>query len=136
MVPDRDALVAGVADPAGRRRWTYRELAAEADRAARALLSRYEPGQHVAVWSVNRPEWVVLQLGAALAGLVLVTVNPALRRGELAYVLRQSRAAGVFYSEEQMGQRGSEIIDGLRGDLPVLREAVGFGGWEEFLPAG
>jgi fatty-acyl-CoA synthase len=135
-VPDRDALVAGVADPAQRRRWTYRELAAEAGRAARALLTRFEPGQHVAVWSVNRPEWVVLQLGAALAGLVLVTVNPALRRGELAYVLRQSRSAGVFFSEEQMGQRGSEIIDGLRGDLPVLREAVGFGGWEEFLAGG
>ena len=135
-VPDRDALVAGVADPAGRRRWTYRELAAEADRAARALLTRFEPGQHVAVWSVNRPEWVVLQLGAALAGLVLVTVNPALRRGELAYVLRQSRAAGVFYSEEQLGQRSGQIIAGLRGDLPVLREAVGFGGWEEFLAGG
>jgi fatty-acyl-CoA synthase len=135
-VPDRDALVAGAADPAGRRRWTYRELAAEADRAARALLTRFEPGQHVAVWSVNRPEWVVLQLGAALAGLVLVTVNPALRRGELAYVLRQSRAAGVFYSEEQLGQGSGQIIAGLRGDLPVLREAVGFSDWEEFLAGG
>jgi len=135
-VPDRDALVAGAADPAERRRWTYRELAAEAARAARALLTRFEPGQHVAVWSVNRPEWVVLQLGAALAGLVLVTVNPALRRGELAYVLRQSRAAGVFFSEEQLGQSGGEMIAGLRGDLPGLREAVGFGTWEEFLAAG
>ncbi len=135
-VPDRDALVAGAADPGQRRRWTYRELAAEADRAARALLTRFEPGQHVAVWSVNRPEWVVLQLGAALAGLVLVTVNPALRRGELAYVLRQSRAAGVFFSEEQLGQSGSQIIAGLRGDLPGLREAVGFGGWDEFLAGG
>ena len=89
----------------------------------------------MAVWSVNRPEWVVLQLGAALAGLVLVTVNPALRRGELAYVLRQSRSAGVFYSEEQLGQRSDQVIAGLRGDLPGLREAVGFGGWEDFLAA-
>jgi fatty-acyl-CoA synthase len=135
-VPDRDALVAGVADPAQRRRWTYRELAAEADRAASALLTRFGPGDHVAVWSVNRPEWVVLQLGAALAGLVLVTVNPALRRGELAYVLRQSQAAGVFYSEEQLGQRSDQIIAELRGDLPGLREAVGFGGWEAFLAGG
>jgi fatty-acyl-CoA synthase len=132
-VPDRDALVAGVADPVQRRRWSYRELAAEADQAARALLTRFEPGEHVAVWSVNRPEWVVLQLGAALAGLVLVTVNPALRRGELAYVLRQSRAAGVFFSEEQLGQHGGDIIAGLGGDLPGLREATGFGGWPEFL---
>jgi fatty-acyl-CoA synthase len=135
-VPERDALVAGVADPAQRRRWTYRELAAEADRAARALLTRFDPGQHVAVWSVNRPEWVVLQLGAALAGVVLVTVNPALRRGELAYVLRQSRSAGVFYSEEQLGQRSGQVIAELRGDLPGLREAVSFGGWEEFLARG
>ncbi len=37
---------------------------------------------------------------------MLVTVNPALRRGGLAYVLRPSRSAGVFYSEEQLGQRG------------------------------
>ena len=34
----------------------------------------------------------MLQLGAAPAGLVLVTVNPALRRGELAYVLLQVNA--------------------------------------------
>ncbi len=97
-VPDRDALVAGVADRGQRRRWSYAELEAEAGQAARALLARFEPGEHVAVWSLNRPEWVILQLGAALAGLVLVTVNPALRRDEVAYVLRQSRSAGVFYS--------------------------------------
>jgi acyl-CoA synthetase (AMP-forming)/AMP-acid ligase II len=135
-VPDRDALVAGVPDPAGRRRWTYRELADEADRAARALLGRFQPGEHVAVWSVNRPEWVVLQLGAALAGLVLVTVNPALRRGEVGYVLRQSQAVGVFYTEEQLGQHCDKIIAELRDDLPGLREVAGFGEWAGFLAGG
>jgi fatty-acyl-CoA synthase len=135
-VPDRDALVAGAADPAQRRRWSYAELAAEAEQAAGALLARFEPGEHVAVWSVNRPEWVILQLGAALAGLVLVTVNPALRRDEVAYVLRQSRSAGVFYSEEQLGQQSARVIAGLRGELPALREAAGFADWASFLAGG
>lgn len=43
----------------------------------------------------NCPEWVLLEFGAALAGLTLVTVNPALRPREVGYVLGQSRAAVV-----------------------------------------
>jgi len=49
----------------------------------------------------ERPEWVVLQYGAALAGMVLVSVNPALRGAEPAYVLRQS--SGVAYAESFRG---------------------------------
>ena len=33
--------------------------------------------ERVAVWAGNIPEWVVLEFGAALAGLTLVTVDPA-----------------------------------------------------------
>src|SRR5271169_3636629 len=94
--PDRDAMVSGMPSPADRRRWTYAELLADAEKTAHALLTRFEPGEHVGVWAPNIPEWVLLQYGAALAGLVLVTVNPAYQAGELEYVLRQSRAAGLF----------------------------------------
>ena len=77
--PRTTALVAGAVDPAARRRWTYAELLEAAERAARALLGRFAPGEHVAVWAPNIPEWVILELAAGLAGIVLVTVNPALR---------------------------------------------------------
>jgi acyl-CoA synthetase (AMP-forming)/AMP-acid ligase II len=43
---------------------------------ARALLGRFEPGDRVAVWAPNIPEWEVVEFGAAMAGLILVTVNP------------------------------------------------------------
>src|SRR6201996_135247 len=102
-VPDRLALVEGI-DPALARRWTYRELLADAERVATALLSDFEPGARVAVYSPNRWEWALLQLGAALAGMVLVTVNPALRKRELRYVLEQSRSCALFYSGEYRGQ--------------------------------
>ena len=41
-VPDRCAVVAGVADPGERSEWTYADLLAEAERAARALRVRCE----------------------------------------------------------------------------------------------
>src|SRR3954469_23855830 len=101
--PDRTALVAGVPDPSQRRRWTYAELLDESERVARALLARFQPGERVAVWAPNIPEWVLLELGAGLAGVVLVTVNPAYRPAELSYVLRQSRASGIFLVPEFRG---------------------------------
>ena len=42
-MPDKVALIAGSADPAERRQWTYSALLNEAERAARALLERFEP---------------------------------------------------------------------------------------------
>ena len=77
--PDRVALVAGVPDPNGRRQWTYAELLAEAEQAARSLRVRFEPGERLAVWAPNVPQWVVLECACAIANGVLVTVNPALR---------------------------------------------------------
>src|SRR5499433_1106539 len=80
--PDMTAMVAGVPDPAARHRWTYAQLLAEAEQAARVLTARFAPGERVAVWAPNLPEWVILEYAAALAGLVLVTVNPAYRPTE------------------------------------------------------
>ena len=87
--PDLPALIGGHPDPAARRRWTYAELLGDAERCARALLGRFEPGERVAVWAPSIAEWELLEFGAALAGLILVTVNPAYKPGELKYVLEQ-----------------------------------------------
>ena len=81
-MPDRIALVEGLPTPE-RRQWTYGELLADAERCARFLLRHFEPGEHVAVWAHNLPEWVLLEYGAALAGLTLVTVNPSLQPAEV-----------------------------------------------------
>ena len=109
--PERIALVEGHPDPARRRRWTYAALLAEAERTARALVSVYAPGAHVALWAGNSPEWIIVQYGLALAGMVLVTVNPAYRPAELAYVLRQSRARGVFHDRNYRGLAMRAAID-------------------------
>lgn len=117
--PDAPALVAGAADPAGRRRWTFSELLADAERAAGALAARFTPGERVAVWAPGLPEWVILEFDAALAGLTLVTVNPAYRAEELRYVLDQSSAAGIFMVP-QFRSPMADYLAAVRPELPAI----------------
>ncbi len=130
--PDQPAMVAGVPDPRARRRWSYAQLLAEAERAARALTARFVPGERVAVWAPNLPEWIILEYAAALAGLVLVTVNPAYRPSELAHVLNQSGAAGIFLVPEYRSPMAQFLAE-VRPGVPALREVVYFTGWADFL---
>src|ERR1700738_375766 len=134
--PDAVALVTGMPEAADRRRWTYTELLEESERAARALLARFAPGDRVAVWANNLPEWVVLQMAAGLAGITLVTVNPALRAEELSYVLRQSRSDGIFFVPEFRGSAMVEMLAAIHGELPALRERISFAEWEAFCASG
>jgi fatty-acyl-CoA synthase len=126
------ALVEGAPDPRDRRRWSFSDLLADSERVARALLGRFDPGDRVAVWAPNCPEWVLLEFGAALAGLTLVTVNPALRAGEVAYVLGQSRAQGVVHAPAYRGADLAATLEGVRAGLPGLREVISLASWDGF----
>src|ERR671933_1547628 len=132
------ALVEGSPDATARRRWSFAELLAEAEQVARALLARFEPGERVAVWANNLPEWVLLEFGAALAGVTLVTVNPAYRAGELTFVLKQSRASGIVLVPEYRGHSMSATLEQVRAGLPELREVVLFSPseWAAFCASG
>ncbi len=130
------ALIAGVPDAAARRQWTYAELYAQSLRTARALSQRFKPGERVAVWAPNLPEWVMMEFGCALAGVVLVTVNPAFRAHEVEYVLRQSRSAGVFVVDSFRGNPMRATVDALAANLPELRHVVGFEAWDQFVATG
>jgi fatty-acyl-CoA synthase len=127
--PDRVGLVAGA--PGDDRRWTFAEMLEESRRVAAALLARFEPGERVAIWAPNVPEWVLLEYGAALAGVVLVTVNPAYRQEELAYVLGQSAAAGILLVPEWRGNPMQASVDAVRAELPDLREVIPLTEWAQ-----
>jgi fatty-acyl-CoA synthase len=122
-VPERIALVEGVAEPDARRRWSYAELLRDAERAARSLLSRFKAGERVVLYASNSPEWVILQYGMSMAGLTLVPVNPAYTTRELEFVLKNSGASGILFDETYRGRNLREVIDGLnREALPHLRD--------------
>jgi fatty-acyl-CoA synthase len=135
-VPDRLALVDCAADPAARKHWTYAEFAADAERVARALLARFEPGDRIAVWAPNSAEWVVLQQGVAMAGMVLVALNPAYRSREMTFVLRQSSAVALFLVDSYRDFDMRAMIEEVRPRVPGLREVLSFSGWDAFIASG
>ncbi len=139
-------------------RLTYRELDDRVDQVARSLLGLgLNKGDHVAVWATNWPRWVLLQFATARIGAVLVTINPAYRKTELAYVLKQSDARVLFLADEfrrsnffsilneaipQLAQSKSDTLD--LADFPKLNRIIAMKGsppkgimnWSEFAALG
>lgn len=136
-VPERIALVEGVPERARRRRWTYAQLLREAEQVAFALLGRFQVGECVVVYAANSPEWVLLQHGMSLAGIMLVPVNPAYTTRELEYVARNCNAAGIFFDEAYRGRDLRAVVRELRAAcLPNLREEISMAGFETFAASG
>jgi fatty-acyl-CoA synthase len=131
-VPDSVALIGCSPDPARRPRWTYRELLRDARATAATLLESFAPGERLAVWAPNVPEWQIVQFGAALAGLTVVTLNPAYTVAELRYALAQSRSAGVAVVPEYRGHDLRGAVKSIQHELPELRHVIGLdaGLWE------
>jgi fatty-acyl-CoA synthase len=102
------------------RRWTYNDLKRDCERLGRALAARHPPGARIAVFAHNLPEWVLLEMAAPLAGLTLVTVNPAFGARELRYVLEQSKSKAIYYAAEVRGHRLKPVIDQASPDLPAI----------------
>ncbi|QCP50695.1 acyl-CoA synthetase [Trinickia violacea] len=89
-------LAAGATRPAfidGERTISYAQFDTLAEQAARWLEGQgIVAGDRVAVWLVNRIEWLVLLFGAARIGAAVVAVNTRYRRAEIEHILGKSRA--------------------------------------------
>jgi fatty-acyl-CoA synthase len=133
-LPRRSSTTADRAE-AGGLRMTFRALDDEARVIARGLMAHgVKPGDRVAVWATNVPEWVVLQFALAKIGAILVTVNTALRAQEIEYLLRQSETStliticgfrGIDYLQELRAIGAIERTDAERATvLPSLERVI------------
>jgi len=119
--PDRLAVIGVRHDDGAEVRLTYAQLHAEAGRVATALSGLAERGDHVAIWAPNVVEWPIIQFGAALAGMVLVALNPALRQAELGYALTHSGATVLLHADRSRDYDMAGVVDALGPALPALR---------------
>lgn len=109
------------------RAWTYSELDADAAQLAAVLLALgHEPGDRIALWGPNHPEWVLLEYAIAKAGMVLVALNPLYRLNELTFALRDSGAAAIFHADLIGGESPAATIARARADAPALRHVHSF----------
>ncbi|MDT5067131.1 MAG: fatty-acyl-CoA synthase [Mycobacterium sp.] len=128
-VPDRAAIIEcldngteGTPCPT-----SYAELLDAATSVARSLLEVADPGERIAVWAPNSTEWVVVEYAAALAGVTLVPVNPALTDLEAADLIARSGCVAVFTVNEF---RGQSLLDrAAMLDTPRVRSVFDLHTW-------
>ena len=97
LSPQLEAIV----EPMTGRRLTYRQLNAAANRVANALLGLgIRKGDRVALLLMNGAEFVETFFGAAKIGAVVVPLNWRLVPDELEFILADSGAKVLLYSEE------------------------------------
>jgi len=116
VFPNKTAVVYG------KRRLTYRELAAQATAMAHAMRAGgIQPGDRVAYLMPNLPEMLVAQFAVPLAGGVLVSVNTRLSDEEIAYILNHSGAKVLVTDSAFLPQVASAIHN-----VPAITEVVVF----------
>ncbi|WP_291795801.1 AMP-binding protein [Brevibacterium sp.] len=109
-VPEGEALVSG------ERRWTYRALLEDAEKAARVLADRgVKPGDTVAAMSFNEPEFLLTAFGSWILGATFVPVNHKMQAPEVEYTVRHSGTVlGVVSGElAEIARRGGPDIGWL-----------------------
>ncbi|MGZ5921089.1 MAG: class I adenylate-forming enzyme family protein [Rhizomicrobium sp.] len=92
--------------------YTAAQLDAQADRLARALAARYQPGERIIFFMRNRPEYVVLQLACERAGLVRVPVNRLYTGGEVARIVDAAKPVALFYDADTGARVSAPAVDG------------------------
>ncbi|MCP2035947.1 fatty-acyl-CoA synthase [Planomicrobium sp. HSC-17F08] len=102
-------------------RKTYKEFDEETDRLAKAFMGiGIAKGEHIAIWSDNKREWLLSQFATGKMGGVLVTVNTSYQSAELEYLLKQSDATTLILGEEF---KGTSYIDIINEVCPELKTA-------------
>jgi fatty-acyl-CoA synthase len=108
--PDRLALAHGVDGPTR----TWRDFDRRANALALHLARTHRPGDKLALYAYNRPEFVEALSGAMKARMVPVNVNYRYREEELVYLLDNSDATAVVY-ESEFADRVAKVRDRLPG---------------------
>ncbi len=80
------------------------------------------PGDRVAIFSENRPEWHIADFACQLLGAPTVPINPNLSRKQVGFILRNSASRLVFYS----GLEHRDLLLSLASTLTSPPELVAF----------
>ena len=151
-----EALV--MRDAGERLSWSYDELLAHSLDVARALVAcGVGKGERIGILMTNRPEFVSVLFGIALAGAVPVALSTFSTRSELDYLLSASQISILLFESRVLKTDFQAMIAELEPDVagsrpgtlsslryPYLRHLVSLGGapggatecWDSFLARG
>ena len=101
--------------------YTWRDYERMASHFAQGLAKRgYKRGEHIAILSENRKEWLIGELGIQILGAAVAGVYPTSPAAEVKHALATSDASAVICEDQEQVDKVLEIID----DLPMVREII------------
>jgi len=104
--------------------WTFKDLEDYSNRVANYFLrAGYKPGQCVALFMENRPEYVGLWLGCSKIGLVPALINSNLAGQSLLHSINAACARGMIFGGEYL-----EIVKELESSLSDVELFASGGG--------
>ena len=103
---------------------THQELARRVYHAALGLHEfGIRPGDRVAIYSHNRPEWAIADYACLTARCADVAIYPTLPGPQIEYLIRDSGATAIFVGEREQ----YEQVQSVRASLPQLKTVFMFG---------
>jgi len=97
---DKDAILYRHGGQKDFDRCTFARYGEECRRIARGLLAAgLVKGDRAVLWAENRPEWMMVWMGAIIAGIVIVPVDFLVTEKECLNIIRLTRAKAFFLSE-------------------------------------
>src|SRR5207253_9049892 len=105
-------------------RWTpisWADYSRAVNRMANALLAEgLNPQDRVALWSSNRPEWQIADVGIAHAGLVTVAIYQSDAPEQVRYLVNHSESKVLIVEHRKL----LDQVIALRPDLPGLQRVI------------
>jgi long-chain acyl-CoA synthetase len=105
----------------GEREISYAELLTQSQKLAAQLQNNFDvkPGDRVAIWLKNRPEFIAAVFGILQTGAVVVPINNFLKPAEVNYILNDG-GIDVLISDAELGAQFPELST-ARPQLKILK---------------
>ena len=121
--PGHEALVFGA------QRWTHTAFADEVDRVAKGLIAiGVEPGEKVAVWMTNRPEWLFLMYAIPRVGAITVPLNTRYRSEDVQYTVDQSDSSTIIFCDRSGPIDYAAMVNEVADLWPKIKRKIVLGG--------
>ena len=120
-------------------RYSSHDYIEKANHFSYGLLSMgFKPGDKIATITNNRPEWNIIDLGMAQAGVIHVPVYPTISQDDFAYIFRHSEPKILIVSDKILCEKLKPIVSKIPSieAIYTINPVDGIKNWYEIVETG